>query len=274
MKLANRLLFLLKKSCYVIARPRLKRGASDVENEYSDGWNKYWDLLAKADSLSDWLRIATVEDQPAFYNVNGELSYEAFDSSGYYRRELLSTLAREFPAATSITEFGAGLGRNLLFLKQSMPNLKVFGYELCRPGVEIARKAAEKFGIDVQYSQLDYVRSTEASYVFPPTDVAFTMFSLEQIPRANLQALRNILTHCIQGSIHIEPVAENYPSTYRGLLGRLEHWKVDYLSGFDRNVRLLDLENVSLDILKSSHNPLMFPSRYILRKASGGNQKV
>ncbi len=267
MSVLDRLSYLLKSSLYVVARPKLTRGSIDVESEYSDSWNQYWDHLGRARNLDEWLRIPGVEDRPAYFSIDGRLCHAGFDSMAYYRSWLTGALKTSFGAAESVTEFGAGLGRNILFLKSAMPHLAMYGYELCTPGVEIARKAAEKFGIDCQYSQLDYVRSPPAAYVFPGTDVAFTMFSLEQIPRANLEALKNIHGHCALGSIHIEPVPENYPVTYRGLLGRLDHWKVDYLSGFDRNVRSLELERVSKELLTSSHNPLMYPSMYVLQKA-------
>ena len=66
------------------------------------------------------------------------------------------------------------------------------------------------------------------------TDVAFTLFSLEQLPETSGRALANISKRTRLGSIHLEPVAENYPMTVRGLMGRLYQWKQDYLRGFDR----------------------------------------
>ena len=96
---------------------------------------------------------------------------------------------------------------------------------------------------------------------------AFTMFSLEQLPRNNITAVRNILERVNLGTIHIEPVPENYPWSLRGILGRIEHRKVDYLSGFDAAVRDLGLKDIHVERLTSAHNPLMSPSLYVLRKA-------
>lgn len=266
MTMLAKLVFLAKTSYRVVRQPKLVRGSSEVENEYSDGWNQYWDHLKKARTLDEWLRIPGLEPETRFFNVAGELSYISFDSIGFYQGTLLNALSQNFPQAASVTEFGSGLGRNVLFLKCRLPNLKVYGYELCKPGVEIAKEAAKKFDVDCQYSQLDYVRDPQDAYVFPATDVAYTMFSLEQIPRQNRNAVENIRDHCLLGSIHIEPVPENYPFTFRGLLGKLDHWKVDYLSCFDRNVRSMGFSRVTKEILTSSHNPLMFPSLYILQK--------
>jgi hypothetical protein len=250
----------------VLRRPRLKRKTANVVQEYSDGWNQYRDYLRKAKSLEEWLRVPGVEDQPGFFNVDGRLSYQSFDYIGYYRHILLEALRRHFPAISSITEYGCGVGRNLLFLKSRFPQVAMYGYELCAPGVEIARAASEQFGFDCSFAQLDYLRSPSSQYVFPNSDVGFTMFSLEQIPKDSQVALRNILHHVRLGSLHIEPVRENYPLSLRGVLGRIDGWKVDYLSGFDRAVRSLGLKDVMVERLSSAHNPLMFPSLYVLRK--------
>ncbi len=258
--------FLARKAYFVLRRPRLDRHTFNVLQEYSDGWNQYRAHLERAHSLHDWLRIPGLEDQPAFYNVNGDLRYESFDSVGYYRCILLDALRRHFPQARSVAEFGAGVGRNVLFLKRELPDWDVYGYELSSPGVEVAQAAAEKFGLQARYVQLDYLNDPPAKYAFPVTDVAYTMFSLEQLPRQNERAVRNMLDHVQLGTIHIEPVPENYPFSARGLLGRLDHWKVDYLSGFDRAVRELGLKQVIVERVASAHNPLMFPSLYVLKK--------
>ncbi|HYV63908.1 MAG TPA: hypothetical protein VE958_14590, partial [Bryobacteraceae bacterium] len=136
----------------------------------------------------------------------------------------------------------------------------------CGPGVEIANAAALKFGAGIRYSQLDYLQDPPEKFVFPTTDVGMTMFSLEQLPRDSGRAVANMLRHVRLGTIHIEPVPENYPRTFRGMLGRIDHWKVDYLSGFERAVRALDLHDIRVEPLASAHNPLMFPSLYVLKK--------
>lgn len=263
----GKLEFLARRAWTVLRRQKLNRDEINVLQEYSDGWDRYRAHLAAARSLDEWLRIPGWEDVPDFYNVQGRLSYEAFDSAGYYRRTLLEAVRKHFPQARSVTEYGSGVGRNLLYLKREMPQIEVYGYELCQPGVEVGRQAAEKFGIPARYEQLDYLRDPPEKYQLPVTDIAFTMFSLEQLPRDSARAARNILDHVRLGTLHIEPVPENYPFSLRGLLGRVDHWKVDYLSGFDRAVRTLGLREVIVESLASAHNPLMFPSLYILRKA-------
>lgn len=258
--------WLAKATLIAVARPKLDRRKSSVVDEYSTGWESYSKYLDECATIDDWLRIKGVEDVPHFCNVSGHLEYQAFHADDFNRRKILETLKREFQDAKSVTEYGCGLGRNLLFLKQQLPHVEFYGYELCKPGVRIAQAAASKFGFEVAYSQLDYVEGLERNYVFPKTDVAFTMYSLEQLPTSNKRALENILMHTELGSIHIEPVPENYPHTFRGVVGRLNHWKVDYLRNFEMTVSSLNLREIKREFLDCSHNPLMFPTLYVLKK--------
>ena len=258
--------FLAKTLVYVLCRPRMRRATTDVTLEYSAGWSEYRGHLDQAQTLSQWLRVPGVEDKPGFYNVGGKLTYTDFNSSGFYRDTLLRTIEKAFPSAKSVAEFGCGVGRNLLYLKKRRPELAAFGYELCQPGVDAGNAAAQKFGIDVSYAQLDYLNDPSDKYVHPVTDVGFTMFSLEQLPVSCDVALRHMLDHVKLGTIHIEPVPGNYPWAFRGVLGKVDHWKVGYLTGFDKAVRALDLQGIEVHKAESAHNSLMFPSIYVLRK--------
>jgi hypothetical protein len=168
--------------------------------------------------------------------------------------------------AKSITEFGSGLGRNLLYIKNLFPHIECYGYELCHNGVDVANRARDKFGLDVQYSQLDFINDGEEKYIFPATDVAFTMYALEQIPTRSDIALQHILAHVKRGSIHIEPVVENYPYTVRGMIARVDHWKIDYLRHFEKHVRQLPQVRFSKKALDTAHNPLMYPTLYCIEK--------
>lgn len=251
---------------YSVIRPRLDRQKLNVVTEYSAGWESYAKYLDRCVTLEDWLRIRGVEDRSSFCQVSGELKYQQFDSGEFNKGKILAALQREFPDAKSITEYGCGIGRNLLHLKRQMPHIKCYGYELCKPGVQLAEAAAIKFGLDVSYSQLDYVGGSESDYVFPKTDVSLTIFSLEQLPDTNKVAVENILRHTVYGSIHLEPVPEVYPFTLRGLIGRMDHWKANYLRNFENNLSELENIKIAREFLDSSHNPLMFPTLYVIKK--------
>lgn len=262
---SDRLSYLARLGLRVLRRRRQDRTTEAVVQEYSDGWRQYEQYLSASKTLDDWLTIQNVDDAPCYFNFEGRLTYGNFNPR-HYRETLVAALRSHFPGAKSITEFGSGVGRNLLYLKKEIPSLDVYGYELCPPGVKIAQAAAAKFAIAANYAPLDYLNDPSEKFVFPDTDVAFTMFSLEQIPTRVSKALKNILFRTRMGSIHIEPVPENYPMTLRGILGRIDHWKVNYLSGFDRATHSLDGVTVAVAPMVSSHNPLMFPSVYVLKK--------
>lgn len=256
----------MKAAYFALRRPKQRRQKDFVLDEYSEGWTSYANQLDKCSSLDDWLLIKGVEDKPAYCQIEGELKYEAFDSGAFNKRKLLETILEEFPDVKSITEYGCGIGRNLLYIKQHLPHVECYGYELCPPGVDLAKKAAKKFKLDVKYSQLDYVNALEGEYVFPDSEVSFTMYSLEQLPDTNKQAIVNILKHTKLGSVHIEPSPENYPYNLRGIIGRINHWKVNYLKNFDKNVNSLGLKEVKSQTLNTAHNPLMYPTLYVLVK--------
>ena len=250
-----------------VLRPRMDRQKLNVLTEYSAGWESYARYLDQCVTLDDWLRIRGVEDVISFCQVSGKVKYENFDSGEFNKRKILTALQRDFPNAKSVAEYGCGIGRNLLYLKRQMPHVKCYGYELCKPGVELAEAAAKKFGLDVSYSQLDYVGGSESEYVFPKTDVSFTIFSLEQLPDTNKVAVENILRHTVYGSIHLEPVPEVYPFTLRGLIGRMDHWKANYLKNFEHSLSELENIEIAREFIDSSHNPLMFPTLYVIKKA-------
>jgi hypothetical protein len=262
----KKLKWLVLATSMAIIRRKMRRKTTNVSDEYSAGWSSYEQYLSKCNSMEEWMEINGLEDQPAYCNLSGKLEYCQFNWRDANLRLLLETLRREFPNARSITEYGCGIGRNLLYLKKHLPEMECYGYELCQPGVEIAQAAAKKWGLSVSYSQLDYVNDEDDKYSHPLTDIAFTMFSLEQLPDTNKQAMENILRHISVASIHIEPVPENYPLTLRGVVGRLDHWKASYLANFERSLSSLAEVSIERTRLDTSHNPLMFPTFYVIRK--------
>jgi hypothetical protein len=256
---------LAKISYRLLREPKLNRSTSKVQKEYDTAWNVPAKFLTEAGTLKEWFYLLSDRGTPSLHNVSGRLQNSVFDT-GFYREQILEQIQQHFPKARSVTEYGCGVGENLLFLKSRLPKLECYGYELSATGVDTARKAAAKFSMQVQYSQLDYVFGAPSEYVFPVTDIAFTILSLEQLPDQNLKAIQNIYSRVKMGSLHVEPVCENYPYNFRGVMGRVYSKKRDYLRNFDENVRTLSYKNVSKRLLLTAHNPLMFPSLYLLQK--------
>lgn len=251
----------------LLTTPRIRRSSSFVHHGYMNAWSEYQAMLDRAQTLDEWLCIPGFDDQPHTHVEDGKVRHGSLDTNRYWIDEVERTVREHFPTAQSITEYGCGVGRNLLRLKQRFPTWKCYGYELAEAGVEVAQRAAKKFGLDVGYAPLDYIKDPPSRYVHPRTDLALTVFSLEQIPHANGVAVRNMLDHSALGSIHLEPVCENYPRNYLGFLGRLYTKRVDYLQNFDPTVRAFGLSQVHARVLSTSHNPLIpTPSLYALVK--------
>lgn len=250
---------------YLLATPKTRRNTEFVRDGYMGSWSAYQSRLDASDSIGAWLCIRGFDDAHTTHVFDGKVRHSGFDTNRYWIDAIEQTIRERFPGAASITEYGCGVGRNLLALKQRFPSMVCCGYELADAGVAVARNAAKKFGFDVAYAQLDYVKDPPSKYVHPKTDLALTVFSLEQIPHVSMLAVRNMLDHSELGSIHVEPVSENYPRSYLGVLGRLYTKRVDFLQNFDDGVRALPVSAVHARVLDSSHNPLIpNPSVYAL----------
>lgn len=248
------------------ARRGVQRETEWVASEYDKVWADYRGWLDKADRVEDWLYIPGFDDKPHAWHIGGRVHYGAYDHLAFYIDKFVETIKTRFPNARSITEYGCGTGRNLLALKKRMPELECYGYELAPAGVEIGRDAAKKFGLDVKYAQLDYILDGEDKYVHPATDLALTVYSIEQIPEKSNVAVRHMFDHVKMGSIHLEPVCENYPLTYRGVLGRLYTRRMDMVRGLDAGIAALPAKRVHKEVLDTSQNKLMYPTLFAVEK--------
>ena len=256
----------LKLAKYVLNRKKIQRTTEAVTDEYTDTWNAFRDKLKNSNTVEEWLNDNDGIER--YYNVDGNFSKQKFDSSDFYRKTLLNALEKYYPKVKSVAEFGCGVGRNLIYLHLKHPEIKFYGFELCKPGVELANKAAEKFGFPIKYYQLDYVNWIPTDIDIPNIDVAFTNFSLEQVPDRNFEAISNMYNRVNQGTFHLEPVVENYPFTIKGIISKMDHYKVNYLQNFEKNAsRLVGKKNITKIVFSTAHNPLMYPSLYILKKS-------
>lgn len=254
------------RTLYLLAAGRMRRDTDFVVTGYESSWAAYETRLDSCRSVEEWLTIPGFDDKSRTQVFDGKVRHGSQDTNSYWMERAFEQIDARFPEASSITEYGSGVGRNVLRAKVRYPKFRCYGYELAGPGVAIAMKAAARFGVEVEYAKLDYVLDPPARYVHPTTDLALTIFSLEQIPYASALAVSHMLDHANLGSIHVEPVLEHYPKSYRGMLARVYSAQVDYLRNFDGAVRSLGLAEVHHELLATSHNPLIFPSIYTLLK--------
>lgn len=132
--------------------------------------------------------------------------------------------------APVVLEVGAGTGANLLLLKRRHPQVHAIGLELSPVSVDLARRAAEAFDLDVDFHVTDVSRPLEID-LGRPVDVVFSCHALEQMPDVFTGAVDNVLRLAGSEAIFFEPVGECYPRNLRGFVGRLRLTAVDYLNG-------------------------------------------
>jgi SAM-dependent methyltransferase len=267
MKEIKKIKHFIEHTIRVLKRKKMNRNTMAVTEEYTASWNLYRDKLDKSNTVEEWLNENDGVER--YYNIEGKFSKQNFDHADFYRKTFLNAFNEYFPNAKIVAEFGCGVGRNLIYLHKHHPELELYGFELCAPGVELANKAAQKFNLPIKYYQLDYLNWIPSDIKMPAIDVGFTIFSLEQIPEQvqNLKALNNILEKVKLGTFHLEPVVENYPKTIKGMVARIDHKKIGYLTDFEKSAKLaVGEKNIIKKVYNSAHNPLMWPSIYVLKK--------
>lgn len=259
----------IKSALNILLQPSYKRTTSVVSDTYDNHWGNYEKALDECNSIEEWLWYGT--DINANYNKNGRFQYGVFNSPKYYRNIIENAITDNFHSPKSISEYGCGIGRNLIYLYLKYPEISYTGYELSKEGVRLANKAANKFNLPIKYYQLDLVISPDSNTDILTSDLGLTVFALEQIPEAdrNRKALENIAARTNMGTIHLEPVVENYPNDLKGRLSKYKHHKDSYLTHFEENLSKIDkLEIILKKTYNTAHNPYMYPSLYVSKKKS------
>jgi SAM-dependent methyltransferase len=147
------------------------------------------------------------------------------------RHHVVATVARACRGIANpvVVEAGAGSGANLLLLKKLHPEIHAIGLELSPVSVELARAAAESFGLHVEMREADLTQSLPD--LAQPVDVCFSCHALEQMPDVFPAAVDNMLGLAQSEVILFEPVGELYGRGLRQTVARLRLRAVDYLSG-------------------------------------------
>jgi SAM-dependent methyltransferase len=126
----------------------------------------------------------------------------------------------------SVTEFGCGIGRNLLAIKRALPGAQCAGLELTQSSVQLANEASRYYGLPIEVQQADVTKPLDVK----PVDVCYSVHALEQIPDA-AGAFEQMRALSRKAVVMWEPVPELYPRTIRGAAGRLRAVHLDRLRG-------------------------------------------
>lgn len=248
-----------------LKKKTINRITSDVKIKYENVWGKNKEVLENCNDENKWIKSG---QHFRICNYKGVLRYKNFDFIEYNINKINDIIKEEFTEVKSITEFGSGLGKNLIRFKKIIPQIKYYGYELTESGVEISNLASKKFNLDIKYSQLDFINDNDEKFIFPKSNLGVTLFALEQIPdkKSIKLGIENILKSVSLGSIHIEPVLENYPNNIHGLFCKKYHKNHDYLKNFEEIISKIKNISYRRVVLNYSGNPFMYPSLYVIKK--------
>lgn len=78
--------------------------------------------------------------------------------AGGYRRRLIMSLLGRPPAGATVLDIGSGQGGLAIHLRETYPDVTVWGVEYSRVGVEHSRAAAAARGTEVSFTQLDLLQ--------------------------------------------------------------------------------------------------------------------
>lgn len=140
------------------------------------------------------------------------------------RRRLLAqleTAVRSY-APRTVAEVGCGAGRNLLYLKSKMPELRVTGFDLSPKSVEVARAAADRYGIEATFEVGDLLAD---DWPVGRADVVISVHALEQLPAGATEAARHMLDIADIAVVMFEPL----PDLWRGVGGFANRYRNRYI---------------------------------------------
>ena len=207
-----------------VLRGRYDRTPSAVREEYDPQRLAFLAEFRRSDwSLDEYiLRDAGDELDDSYYFAKVLDGALVRRGDHEVRRRLLDRLATavEQHDAKSVIEVGSGTGRNILFLRQRFPHLEATGLELSPPSVEVAREAAERYGLDVRFEVCDVTQP----WPVPGADVVYSVHAIEQIPHSET-VLRAMVDHAGAGVVLFEPL----PDLWRGLPGVAGRLRASYL---------------------------------------------
>lgn len=135
-----------------------------------------------------------------------------------------------------VVEFGAGTGRNLMFLAKTLPDRRYIGLELTPESVRLAQSVVDREGLDVEFRVADITKPQDLA----GAKVSYSVHALEQLSTEGATAAVRMLDCSENAVLLIEPVRELFPHSIRGWAARLRMNRADYLRGllpFLRGVR-------------------------------------
>lgn len=115
-----------------------------------------------------------------------------------------------FKDISSLYEFGAGTGFNLVHANQSLPNVKLVGTDFVPSAVELMNRVGSDFSIPLTASVFDMMNAGSESLKMDSNSGVLTFGSLEQLGGNLKPMIDYLLQQRPKICVHVEPAIEFY----------------------------------------------------------------
>jgi SAM-dependent methyltransferase len=171
---------------------------------------------------------ADPDDWDHHWDAYGEAA-EANPANVYRRRLVMSLLGRPQAGAT-VLDIGSGQGNLAIHLRETYPDVAVWGVEHSATGVERGRAAAAAHGVEVSFTQLDLLQPVTLDPGQPAAAYAVCSEVLEHVEDPAL-LLRNSKNLLAAGCRMIVTVPGGPRSAFDRHIGHHRHFKAADLRG-------------------------------------------
>jgi 2-polyprenyl-3-methyl-5-hydroxy-6-metoxy-1,4-benzoquinol methylase len=168
-----------------------------------DDWDRHWDAFGEAAEGS---------------------------SANLYRRRMILGLLGGLPAAATVLDIGSGQGEFAIFLRETNPDVAVWGVEYSAAGVERGRAAAAARGVEVNFTQLDLLQPVTLGPDQPAAEYAVCSEVLEHV-NDPVRLLRNSKSLLVPGCRVVVTVPGGPRSAFDRHIGHRRHFKAADLRG-------------------------------------------
>jgi len=137
-----------------------------------------------------------------------------------------------FAKVSSIYEFGAGTGFNLVHASRIKPEIELVGTDFVQPAVDLINEVGIRLGINLTSSIFDMMRPEDFELELPKNSGVWTFGSLEQLGGQIVPIINYLIRNRPKICVHIEPMSELYDDV--SLEDYLANWfqtKRGYTSG-------------------------------------------
>ena len=235
--------------CKVLINRR-KRTKTQVNKEYDSGsYMRGLNLINEVKTLDDMRYLMYdrfYNSQEAGYVLNGKwclLDQRKFIdiSEDEFQRFILKSVKE----SDTILELGCGNGKHLFELRNRGFKGTLYGFELSKNAIEIAKKINEKFKTNINFQVFDITQSIPDTFT---GSTIFTIGVVEQIKYNVDNMIDNLIAINPKQVIHMEDVHEISQFGIRKLFLMMYAYARDYNTKLIKTLKKHDLDILEIEI--------------------------